>query len=190
MPAPVPPVVLPAGPRTQRFLFISKYGLIHDLAWEVKKEGQDVRYHIVLKSERDVADGFVEKVDKWEECKDWADVIVFDDCEFGPQADKLRAEGKAVIGGTPYTDRLEMDRDFGQEEMKAAGITTLPRWEFDSFDAAIAFIKTNPGRYVVKPSGRAQNEKVLSFVGQEEDGLDVLTMLEHYKNGWSTKIKS
>ncbi len=190
LPAPVSPPALPAGPRPQRFLFISKYGLIHDLAWEVKKEGQDVRYHIAAKSERDVADGLVEKVDRWEDCKDWADVIVFDDCEFGSAADRLRADGKTVIGGTPYTDRLEMDRDFGQEEMKAAGITTLPRWEFDSFDAAVTFIKTNPGRYVVKPSGRAQNEKVLSFVGQEEDGLDVLTMLEHYRNGWSGKIKN
>jgi phosphoribosylamine--glycine ligase len=74
--------------------------------------------------------------------------------------------------------------------MRSAGITILPRWEFDSFDAAIAFIKSTPGRYVVKPSGRAQNEKVLSFVGQEEDGLDVLTMLEHYKKGWGGKIKS
>ncbi len=197
-PAPVVPVVstplvspsTPAGPRPQRFLFISKFGLIHDLAWEVKKEGHEVRYHIMAKSEREVGDGFVEKVDRWEDSKDWADVIVFDDCEFGTQAERLRAEGKAVIGGTPYTDRLEMDRDFGQEEMRAAGITILPRWEFDSFDAAISFIKANPGRYVVKPSGRAQNEKVLSFVGQEEDGLDVLTMLERYRKGWSSKIKS
>jgi len=30
---------------------------------------------------------------------------------------------------------------------------------------------------------------VLSFVGQEEDGLDVISMLEHYKKGWSSKIK-
>ena len=181
---------VPSGPRPQRFLFVSKWGLIHDLAWEVKKEGNEVRYHIMMKSEREVGDGFVEKVDRWEESKDWADVIVFDDCEFGVVADRLRAEGKAVVGGTPYTDRLEMDRDFGQEEMRMAGLTILPRWEFDSFDAAIAFIKSTPGRYVVKPSGRAQNEKVLSFVGQEEDGLDVLTMLEHYKKGWGGKIKS
>jgi len=180
----------PRQPRPQRFLFISKFGLIQDLAWEVKKEGNEVRYHIMMKSERDVADGFVDKVDRWEESKDWADVIVFDDCEFGALAERLRAEGKCVIGGTPYTDKLEMDRDFGQEEMRAAGISILPRWEFSSFDDAIAFIKSTPGRYVVKPSGRAQNDKVLSFVGQEEDGLDVLTMLEHYKKGWGTKIKS
>jgi len=204
-PAPsLPPAITPAAPtastpvtlsssrepRPQRFLFISKWGLIHDLAWELRKEGNEVRYHIMMKSEREVAEGFVEKVDRWEESKDWADVIVFDDCEFGALADRLRADGKAVIGGTPYTDRLEMDREFGQEEMRTAGITILPRWEFDSFDAAISFIKSTPGRYVVKPSGRAQNEKVLSFVGQEEDGLDVLTMLEHYKKGWGGKIKS
>ena len=65
----------------------------------------------------------------------------------------------------------------------------LPRWEFTSFDDAVTFVKENPGRYVVKPSGRAQNEKVLSFVGQEEDGLDILSMLEHYKKGWASKIK-
>jgi phosphoribosylamine--glycine ligase len=194
-PAPAePPTLFPPAPAVQpkgpRFLFISKWGLIQDLAWEVKKEGYEARYHIMAKSERDVADGFVEKVDRWEESKDWADVIVFDDCEFGALAARLRQEGKAVVGGTPYTDRLEMDRDFGQEEMKSAGIATLPRWEFDSFDAAISFIRANPGRYVVKPSGRAQNDKVLSFVGQEEDGLDVLTILEHYKSGWGSKIKT
>ncbi len=176
--------------KTSRFLFISKYALIQDLAWQVLKEGHEVRYHIMSKSDRTIADGFIEKVDRWEDHKDWADVIIFDDCEFGAAADRLRREGKAVIGGTAYTDKLELDRDFGQEEMQEAGMTTLPRWEFDSFDTAIDFIKKNPGRYVVKPSGKAQNEKVLSFVGQEDDGLDVLTMLQHYKKGWASKIKS
>src|SRR4029078_2051188 len=154
-------------PRQLHFLFISKWGLIHDLAWEVKKEGHEVRYHIMSKADREVGDGFVDKVDRWEESKDWSAIVVFDDCEFGNPPDKLRKEGKAVVGGTPYSDKLEMDRDFGQEEMKAAGLTVLPRWEFDSFDAAVSFIKVNPGRYVIKPSGKAQNEKVLSFVGQE-----------------------
>jgi len=97
LPGDVPPTArqaeLPLGiakPRPQRFLFISKWGLIHDLAWEVKKEGHEVRYHIMMKSERDVGEGFVEKVDRWEESRDWADVIIFDDCEFGPLADRLR----------------------------------------------------------------------------------------------------
>ncbi len=181
-----PPTETPA----RRFLFISKWALIQDLAWEVRKEGHEVRYHIMSKADREVGDGFVEKVERWEDHKDWADVIVFDDCEFGAMAERLRREGKSVVGGSAYSDKLEMDRDFGQEEMKGAGMNTLPKWDFDSFDAAIEFIEKNPGRYVVKPSGRAQNEKVLSFVGQEEDGLDVMTMLRHYKKGWSSKIKT
>src|SRR6185503_1163818 len=89
-------------PRQLHFLFISKWGLIHDLAWEVKKEGHEVRYHIMSKADREVGDGFVDKVDRWEDSKDWADIIVFDDCEFGNLPDKLRKEGRAVVGGTPY----------------------------------------------------------------------------------------
>ncbi|MEK7865527.1 MAG: phosphoribosylamine--glycine ligase, partial [Planctomycetota bacterium] len=61
-----------------KFLFVSRWGLIHDLAWEVQKEGHEVLYYIQSKSDRDVADGLVPKVDRWEDHKDAADVIVFD----------------------------------------------------------------------------------------------------------------
>jgi phosphoribosylamine--glycine ligase len=174
----------------RKFLFVSRSGLIHDLAWEVRKEGHEVRYAIHSKGDKDVADGLVDKVDDAPAQRDWADVVVFDDTGFGDEAEKLRKAGKAVIGGTRASDRLEEDRDFGQEEMKAAGLTTLPNWDFDSFDAAIEFIRKTPDRYVVKPNGKAQNDKVLSYVGQEEDGRDVVTMLEHYKQGWGSKIRS
>ena len=56
---------------------------------------------------------------------------------------RTAAKGKAVVGGTPYTDRLEDDRSFGQEELKAAGINIIPYRDFDSFDEAIA-LPTEP----------------------------------------------
>ena len=173
-----------------KFLFVSRWGLIHDLAWEVQKEGHEVLYYIQSKSDRDVADGLVPKVDRWEDHKDAADVIVFDDSDFGETCEKLRREGKAVVGGTKYTDRLEADRDFATSEMAACGLTTLPSLDFNGFDAAIEHVRAHPDRYVVKPNGQAQNEKVLSYVGQEEDGRDVVSILEHYKRGWGSKIKS
>src|SRR5882762_4215830 len=167
-----------------KFLFVSSFGGTLDLAWQVEKEGHEAKLWIADKSEREVGDGFVPKVTEWKPHVDWADVIVFDDVEYGEECEALRKKGKAVIGGTAYTDRLENDRDFGQNEMKAAGMTVLPSWDFDSFDAAIEFVKANPERYVVKPNGEAQNEKVLSYVGQEDDGKDVVHMLTFYKRGW------
>jgi phosphoribosylamine--glycine ligase len=174
----------------KKFLFISRQALIHDLAIQVRQEGHSVRYAVHSKADKDVADGFLEKVDDWEASRDWADVFVFDDNDFGDAAERLRKDGKLVVGGTKYSDRLVDDRDFGQAEMKAAGMAILPSWDFDSFEAAIEFIKKNPERYVVKPNGKAQNEKVLSFVGQEDDGRDLLMMLERYRKGWASKIKS
>ncbi|MBI5065549.1 phosphoribosylamine--glycine ligase [Candidatus Woesearchaeota archaeon] len=173
----------------KKFLFVSDEGLIGDLAWEVTKEGHEVLYYIKEKAQKDVCEGFVNKTDDWQEKKDWADVIIFDDVVFGQTAETLRKQGKLVFGGSVYADKLEMDREFGQEEMKSLGITILPNWNFSDFDAAIDFINKNPGRYVVKPSGHAQGEKELSFVGQEEDGKDIIQVLEHYKKHWSKKIK-
>jgi len=175
---------------SRKFLFVSDIGLIGDLAYAVKNEGNEVRYYIRSKADKDISDGFVEKTDDWESLKGWADIIVFDDVGFGATVERLRKEGKAVVGGTVASDRLELDRDFGQEHLKRAGLQTIPSSEFNTFDDAIKFVNSNPGRYVVKPSGKAQEEKVLSFVGQEEDGLDILAILERYKNTWSAKIKS
>lgn len=174
----------------RRFLFISTDGLHVDPAWRVLREGHEVRYCIENPKEADIGDGFVPKVDDWREHVDWADIIVFDDVlGQGEKAHALRQQGKAVIGGTPYTDRLEDDRSFGQDELKKAGVNILPYREFDSFDDAINHVRENPRRYVIKPSGEAQNIKRLLFVGMEEDGSDVARVLEAYKRTWSDTIK-
>lgn len=172
-----------------KFLFVSHLALAGDLAWKIKKEGNDVRFCIKDKAQKDCYDEVVDKVDDWEGSVAWADVVVFDDTGFGENADKLRKQGKFVVGGSAYTDKLEADREFGQNEMKAVGMTILPHWDFDDFDKAIDFIQDNPGRYVLKPSGKADNEKHLLYIGQEEDGNDVRDVLAHYKKNWAKKIK-
>lgn len=172
-----------------KFLFISNDALINDIVWQIAREGNDVKYYIGGKNEEDVADGFVKKTKDWRREVDWADVIVFDDVlGHGTLADKLRKSGKKVIGGTPYTDRLEDDRSFGQNELKRHGVKIIPFWEFTNFDKAIAFIKENPDEYVIKPSGEAQNIKGLLFVGMEKDGSDVIRVLTAYKKVWASEV--
>jgi phosphoribosylamine--glycine ligase len=173
-----------------KFLFVSFTGLIADIAWQVAKEGHEAKLYIEDPEEREIADGLVPKSTEWRRDVDWADVVVFDDVlGMGAMAEELRKQGKPVVGGSAYTDRLEDDRGFGQQELKAAGVSIIPQENFISFDEAIAYVTANPNRYVIKPSGAAANEKRLLFVGEEEDGRDVLKVLSDYKRAWSEKIK-
>ena len=177
-------------PIHRKFLFVSIDALICDIAWQVSRDGNDVRYYIENEAERDIGDGFVPKVDDWESHVDWADVIVFDDVMGqGAKAAKLRAAGKLVVGGTDYTDRLEDDRTFGQQELRKHGVSIIPFEEFTDFDTAIAHVEKNPAAYVIKPSGEAQNIKRLLFVGQEDDGMDVIHVLRSYKAVYADTVK-
>lgn len=174
----------------KKFLFVSAVSLSGDLAWKLKNEGHEVKIYIKSEEDKDVYEGFLERVEKWEDHKEWADIIVFDYVGWGKIADALRKEGKFVVGGSEYTDKLEEDREFGQNEMKKTGMTVLPHWDFTDFDAAVDFIKTNPGRYVFKPSGAiSSNHKGILFLGEDEDGRDLINILEQNKKLWAKKIK-
>ncbi|MDP3901513.1 MAG: phosphoribosylglycinamide synthetase C domain-containing protein [bacterium] len=174
-----------------KFLFVSFESLSGDLAWQIKKEGHEVRVYIKNSEDQDVYDGFLEKVSDWKNQVDWADVIVFDDVGFGQYADKLRKDGKLVVGGSVYTDQLEEDREFGQSEMKRLGLLTLPHWDFSSYDEALKFLQENPGRYVYKPSGFVSSEwKGLLFIGVEEDGKDLQEIIRSNQMILAKKVKS
>ena len=173
----------------KNFLFVTIDALIADIAWHVAREGHNVKFYTESEEDKEVGDGFVQKVDNWEAEVAWADVIVFDDVlGQGAKAQRLRQQGKNVVGGTPYTDKLEDDRTFGQEELKKYGIPIVLYKEFTNFGDAMTYVHQNPGRYVIKPSGESQNTKGLLFVGEEEDGKDVIQVLEDYKKALAKKI--
>lgn len=173
----------------KKFLFISWESLSGDLAWNLKKEGHEVKCYIRSQSDMDVYQGFLERVNDWKRWVKWADVIIFDDVYFGRQADRLRKVGKFVIGGSRYTDALETDREFGQEELLKKGINILPQWNFKNYEKAIKFIKKHPARYVFKPSenGGYGTDTSLMFLGQDESGNDLLDLLEQNKDVWTKK---
>ena len=179
---------IPSKPK-YKFLFISWESLSGDLAWKIQNEGHQVKCWI--KEVTDEYDGFLEKVGgEWKDHVDWADVVVFDDTAFGKDADALRKAGKAVVGGSEYTDKLEMSREFGQAEMKRLGMLTLPSWDFDDYNKALQFLKENPGRYVYKPSGKVSSDwSGFLLLGKEEDGNDLYEILKSNKKVLSKNIK-
>ncbi|MFW5934294.1 MAG: phosphoribosylamine--glycine ligase [Halolamina sp.] len=181
---------------TERFLFVSAdAALITDLAWQIHGEGHDVKYYIEAESDREIGDGFVPKTDDWEAEVDWADVIVFDDIWVGSDigtgelARELREAGHAVVGGTPNTDRLEEDRGYAMAVLEEHGVNTIDHREFESFEAGIQFVRENPAPYVIKPLGEVQNVKRLLYVGDEDDGSDVIDVLAAYERAWGHRMK-
>src|SRR3990167_8123797 len=174
----------------RKFLFVSWESLSGDLALQIKKEGHEIKIYVKAESDKDVYDGFLEKVPNWKEYIDWADVIVFDDVGFGKEADELRKSGKLVVGGSVYTDKLEEDREFGQSEMKRVGMLILPHWDFTDYDLALKFIEENPGRYVYKPSGfTTSDSKGLLFLGKDEDGKDIHEIIRSNNTIFKTTLE-
>src|SRR3989344_9669245 len=164
--------------KNRRFLFVSKDSLSGDLAVQLLKEGHSVKIYFPAKYSEDVYDGFLDKVDNWKKYQNWADVIIFDDENFGVYADKLRKRNKLVIGGSKYTDKLEINRGFGQKELEKNGVKIAPIWNFNQYDKAIDFVRENPGKYVFKPSGNNQSgDKRLILISQREDGSDLVEFL-------------
>ncbi|AEM56666.1 phosphoribosylamine--glycine ligase [Haloarcula hispanica N601] len=178
------------------FLFCSlDAALIGDIAWQVSREGHDVRYYIEADSDQEIADGFVPKTDDWRGDLGWADVVVFDDIWVGGDigtgelAQELRAEGHAVVGGTPNTDALEEDRGYAMEVLEDHGVNTIEHHVFEDFDAGIKHVQENPAPYVIKPLGEVQNVKRLLYVGNEDDGSDIVDVLRAYKKAWGHRMK-
>ena len=180
----------------RNFLFCSlDAALITDVAWQVSREGHDVKYYIHADSDAEIGDGFVQKTDDWRAEVEWADVVVFDDIWVGSElgtgelAEELRANGKAVVGGTPNTDRLEDDRGYAMDVLEEHGVEVLPHRVFTDFEAAIQHVEDDPGPYVIKPLGEVQNVKRLLYVGRENDGSDVVDVLRAYKKAWGHRMK-
>jgi len=172
----------------KKFLFVSRWGETLDIAYTTFTEGNDVKFYVEDKGAREIGYGFVTKVKDWKAHINWADIIIFDYTSYGKECEQLRQAGKLVIGGCEYTDNLELDRDFGQRELKKHKIKTLPYQEFFSFQDAINYIEKNPNAYVIKPCGETQDIKQLLFVGSDDEGLDVIRVLKAYERSWGNKF--
>lgn len=169
---------------SKKFLFISRWGESLDIALATQTEGHIVKMFTEDRESREIGNGFIKKVKDWRKHIDWADILIFDYTGYGAECEELRAKGKLVFGGTAYTDRLELDRNFGQDELKKHKINTLPYKEFHTFKEAITYVEQNPNAYVIKPSGETQELKQLLFVGNDDEGNDVVRILKAYEKSW------
>ena len=76
-------------------------------------------------------------------------------------ADALRAAGVAVVGPAAAAARLEGSKVFAKRLMQRCGVPTARFEVFDDAAAARAFVRAEPGPWVVKADGLAAGKGVL-----------------------------
>lgn len=172
-----------------RFLGVGEYCDLGDLYLRLARDGHEVRVHVGAKESSGTLAGLIERTDDWRLELPWirdagADgIILFERADAGQTQDELRAKGYNVIGGGAFGDRLEAERAFGQEILRSVGVATVPVFAFTSFSDGIRHVGERPGRYVYKPNGFLSTA-MDSYVGQLDDGADVIDYLQAQQTLW------
>jgi phosphoribosylamine--glycine ligase len=94
-------------------------------------------------------------------------------------ADRLRAEGRAVMGPGAAGARLEGSKGFMKEMLAEAGVPTARFAGFGAaqHDEALAYLRRLPGPWVIKTDGLAAGKGVLVARTLEEAEADVTAKL-------------
>ncbi len=162
-------------------LFISRKGLASNLAKLLQEEGHSIKFFMEDKKLWNVFDGIVPKTKKWKSELNWVGkdgLIFFDDNGYGKDQDELRTLGYSVFGGSEMADKLEYDREFTHDIFIKYNISTNELKSFKNIPSAIKFVEEFPSKYIIKREG--DNSKFVTFVGERENGQDVLEILKNY----------
>jgi phosphoribosylamine-glycine ligase len=168
-----------------KFFFFTEFGEIADLALHLQDvEGHEVLFHVENNDYVCIADGLLEHVKEWYRYIGKGYIWVFDSCSFGDLQDWLRERGEFVFGGCSEGDRLENDRQAGQDWFSEAGFDMVESLNFKDFESASEFVAANTGRrWILKQNGSAP--KSLSHMGKFDDGTDMLYHLDELKKRWN-----
>jgi phosphoribosylamine--glycine ligase len=164
-----------------KVLFVSLDLSGADLAFRLQEEGNEVRFFVDDRYQKSNYKNILNKVKDWRNELKWVGkegLIVFDSVGYGKEQDKLRKQGYSVIGGSEAGDKLEHDRQYCKKVFASCGIPVIPSKNFTSIDESIEYIKKNKGPWVVKQNGHA--DKIFNYVGDFEDGRDVIEVLKNY----------
>ena len=92
-------------------------------------------------------------------------------------ADRLRARGRRVFGPGADGARLEGSKAWMKQVLDQAGVPTARHGVFSEVEAAVHFLRTLPGPYVVKTDGLAGGKGVLVTEALDEAVHDVRAKL-------------
>jgi phosphoribosylamine---glycine ligase len=170
-----------------RFLGIGDQNDLGALYYGLQRRGHEVRVYVGDEASRGIYRGMLDFCADWQQELGWLHeagsqgIAIFESANYGTIQDELRRDGFQVVGGSALGDRLEADRDFGQQVLRGIGMSTARSYRFTNYCAAIDFLQRHAGRYVLKFNG-ATSLRTRNYIGELEDGADMRAVLALYND--------
>jgi phosphoribosylamine--glycine ligase len=175
-----------------RILIIGGGGREHALAWSLRREDPDGQLYCApgnpgtatLATNLDIAATDLDRI------ADAADAYGIDLVVVGPEvplamglADRLRSEGRLVVGPGAAGAQIEASKAFAKELMVRAGVPTAASHTFTDLERALGCVRTHPEPLVVKASGLAAGKGAVVCATRVGAAATVTEMLGQGKFG-------
>ncbi len=175
-----------------RILVVGGGGREHALCWALRRENPDAEIHCSPGNPGTaaVARNLPIAADDIDRLADAADMLGIDLTVVGPEvplamglADRLRAEGRAVLGPGAAAASIEASKAFAKDVMAAAGVPTAASRTFTDAVEALAWVDRQREPLVVKASGLAAGKGAVVCATRAEAREAVAAMLRDGKFG-------
>jgi phosphoribosylamine--glycine ligase len=162
-------------------------GREHALCWSLRRENPQADLYCAPGNPgtADIAHNLPIAADDLDRLADAADMYAIDLTVIGPEvplarglADRLRAEGRAVLGPSAAAAQLEASKAFAKQVMASAGVRTAASESFSDLKQALAYVDRHSEPLVVKASGLAAGKGAIVCTTRQEAARAVRSMLE------------
>ncbi len=169
-----------------RLLVIGSGGREHALCWALRRENPSATIYCAPGNPgtAEVASNLPIPADDIDRLADAADMHGIDLTIIGPEvplamglADRLRAEGRLVVGPNAGAARIEASKAFSKDVMAAAGIPTASSRTFTELAPALDWVAQHAEPLVVKASGLAAGKGAIVCATRAEATTAVRSML-------------
>ena len=180
-----------------RALVVGGGGREHALCWSLRRENPQADLYCAPGNPgiANVANNLPIAADDLDRLADAADMYAIDLTVIGPEvplacglADRLRAEGRAVLGPSAAAAQLEASKAFAKQVMASAGVRTAASETFSDLKQALAYVDRHSEPLVVKASGLAAGKGAIVCVTRQEAARAVRSMLERGEFGDAGRI--
>ena len=170
-----------------RVLVVGGGGREHALCWSLRRENPQADLYCAPGNPgtADIAHNLPIAADDLDRLADAADMYAIDLTVIGPEvplarglADRLRAEGRAVLGPSAAAAQLEASKAFAKQVMATAGVRTAASETFSDLKQALAYVDRHSEPLVVKASGLAAGKGAIVCATRQEAARAVRSMLE------------